>query len=284
VIEVIVPGPLCTVQDRGRAGFAHLGIGRSGAADRRAYELANRLVGNHGGEAALEVTFGGLQLRFDRSCLVAITGAPCRTSGHDLGDQQPVAVPAGATVALATPTMGMRTYLAVRGGIAIEPVLGSMSTDLLGGLGQAPLRTGDRLAIGSDPATPFPTAAAPRTPDADEPIGIWPGPRARWFDASAFEALVAAPYTVLPTSNRVGARLRGVGLDRTILRELPSEGLVEGAIQVPADGQPLIFLADHPTTGGYPVIAVVDTAHLSRVAQSRPGENLRFRWLARPRR
>ncbi|MEO6125856.1 MAG: biotin-dependent carboxyltransferase family protein [Ilumatobacteraceae bacterium] len=280
MIEVIAAGPLCTVQDRGRPGFAHLGISRSGAADRPAYELANRLVGNRGGEAALEITFGGLVIRFDDACVVALAGAPCDTIGHDIGDQQPVAVPAGATVTFVAPRSGVRSYLAIRGGVAVESVLGSMSTDVLGGIGPSLLRAGDRLATGLDPGTPFPTQSAPRLPTADDRIRIWPGPRAAWFDPSVVDILVAAPYTVLPSSNRIGARLSGVALDRIVRRELPSEGLVEGAIQVPADGQPLVFLADHPTTGGYPVIAVVDHADLPRIAQARPGDSLRFRWLA----
>ena len=289
MIEIVAPGPLCTVQDRGRPGLAHLGVGRSGAVDRPAYELANRLVGNPGGEAALELTFGGARVRFDTACLVAVTGAACATTGHDLGDQQPVAVPAGTTIAFAVPDQGVRTYLAVRGGIDARPVLGSRSTDVLGGLGPSPLRRGDRLSIGPDPATSFPVELAPRVPRTAEPIRLWPGPRVTWFDADVLDRLVDAGavgevdggYVVGPTSNRIGVRLHGAPLARSSERELPSEGVVEGAIQVPPDGQPLVFLADHPTTGGYPVIAVVDPSDLPRIAQARPGDTLRFRWSGR---
>lgn len=282
MLEIVAPGPLCTVQDRGRPGLAHLGVGQSGAADRAAYELANRLVGNRAGAAALEITFGGLVVRFERSSLVAITGAACLTAGRDLGDQQPVAVPAGATITFAAPATGLRTYLAIRGGIAVDPVLGSMSTDLLAGLGPTPLVAGDRIAIGPDPGTTFPVDAAPRLPATDAPIGVWPGPRTAWFEPDALDALVESDSVVMPTSNRIGARLDGTPLARCVHHELPSEGLLEGAIQVPTGGHPLILLADHPTTGGYPVIAVVERDHLSRIAQARPGDRLRFQWLARP--
>jgi len=285
MIEIVAPGPLCTVQDGGREGWAHLGVGRSGAADRSAFDLANRLVGNPVGAAALECTFGGLRVRVHAAALVALTGAECDVAvetGPPIGFRQPTAVPAGASFTLRPPDRGLRTYLAVRGGIDVAPVMGSRSTDLLNGLGPPPLAAGVVLAIGSDPGTPIPTEYAPPTAGHEWPISIWPGPRRDWFSAAAHLTLVRSPYVVLPTSNRIGVRLSGVELERTVNRELPSEGIVEGAIQVPNDGQPLVFLADHPTTGGYPVIAVVDPAELGRVAQSRPGDTLRFRWMREP--
>ncbi|MCU1390456.1 MAG: kipA, partial [Ilumatobacteraceae bacterium] len=152
------------------------------------------------------------------------------------------------------------------------------STDLLSGLGPAPLLAGDHLDAGDDPGTELPTAMAPPLPPVGSPITIWPGPRHHWFTPAGREALVTGPYEVLGTSNRIGTRLSGTALERAVPDELPSEGIVNGAVQVPTDGQPLILLADHGVTGGYPVIAVVDPADLGRVAQARPGEQLRFRW------
>lgn len=281
MIEVVGPGPLCTVQDAGRVGWAHLGVGRSGAADRAALALANRLVGNAADAAALECTFGGAQLRFHAAVLLALTGAECDVvvdDGPPLGFRQPTAVPAGARVVLGPPSRGLRTYIAVRGGIDVPAVVGSRGTDLLNGLGPPPIIAGDLLAIGDDPLTPIPTEFAPPSAGHEWPITIWPGPRADWFAPAAWIALAQSPYVVLPASNRIGVRLSGVALERAVTAELLSEGIVEGAIQVPNDGQPLIFLADHPTTGGYPVIAVVDPAEIDRIAQARPGDTLRFRW------
>lgn len=286
MIEIVAPGPLCTVQDLGRPGLAAIGVGRSGAVDRTALALANRLVGNRSDAAALEITFGGLHVLVRDASLMAVTGAPCAaTVAHPqlavaigLGDQHPLAIPAGSTVKFAAPATGMRTYLAVRGGFDTALTLGSRSTDLLSGLGTPPLQPGDVLAVGPDPGTRLPTESAPRRPPDVRPILIWPGPRHHWFEQRSLDSLVSAAYVVQSTSNRIGVRLAGASLVRNVTRELPSEGLVEGAVQVPSDGQPLVFLADHPTTGGYPVVAVVDEADIGRVAQARPGESLTFRW------
>ena len=281
MLEILSPGPLCTVQDRGRPGWGHLGVGSSGAADRPSYALANRLVGNEVGAAALEATFGGLIVRLRTAMLIAFTGAECAiavTDGPDIGYQHPVAVPAGATVTLSSPRNGLRSYLAVRGGFDVPRVMDSRSTDLLSGLGPRPLARGDVLAIGEDPGTGVPTESAPTRRHPDGPILLWPGPRRDWFAEVAARELVTADYTVQTTSNRIGVRLEGPPLRRVVEHELPSEGIVEGAVQVPGDGRPLVFLADHPVTGGYPVIAVVDAGDIARVAQARPGETLRFRW------
>jgi biotin-dependent carboxylase-like uncharacterized protein len=281
MIEVVAPGSLCTIQDEGRHGWAHLGVGHSGAADRHAYALANRLVGNPSGAAMLECTFGGLSLRTDAACVITITGALCPidvVGGPACGHQQPVALPAGTTITLGSPLEGVRTYVAIRGGIDVAPIMGSRSTDTLSGLGPAPLNAGDVLAVGPDPGTAVPTEAAPPAPLSRDPLRLWPGPRRDWFASAALTALTSSPYVVQPSSNRIGVRLAGRPLERTTTAELPSEGMVEGAVQVPADGQPLIFLADHGTIGGYPVIAVVDPSDLPRVAQARPGHALTFHW------
>ncbi len=280
MIEVVRPGPLTTVQDLGRPGLAHLGVGRSGAADRPAARLANRLVGNEERAACLEVTFGGLALRFEQAGTIALAGAPVpiHVGRRAVAMHSPVAVAAGDTVELGQPEQGVRTYLAVRGGLAVEPVLGSRSTDILAALGPPVLAEGMQMPVG-DAMTGFPNvdvAPVSRVPNALT-LNALRGPRDDWFTGEACEAFATQPYEVTPDSNRIGLRLRGPALDRRRTEELPSEGVVEGAVQVPPDGMPVLFLADHPVTGGYPVIAVVDLADVHLAAQARPGQRIRFR-------
>ncbi len=280
MIEVIRSGPLTTVQDLGRPGLAHLGVGRSGAADRPALTLANRLVGNAERAACLEVTLGGLVLRSTATGTIALTGAPCPVlvAGRPAAMHTPISVPAAATVELGRPATGVRTYLAVRGGIAVPPVLGSRSTDLLAGLGPPVVGAGDELPVGDDAAGLPHVDLAPVPPLAsDIRLRVLAGPREDWFTAGALWLLGAQPYEVTPASDRVGLRLRGPALTRSRDGELPSEGMVAGALQVPPDGLPVLLLADHPVTGGYPVIAVVDEVDRHLAAQARPGNRLRFR-------
>lgn len=277
-LEVLAPGPLCTVQDEGRAGLAAVGVGRSGAADRGAYRAANRLVGNTPGAACLEVTLGGLHVRAGADLVVAVTGAatPVRVAGRPEPHHHLLVVRAGQVLRLGAPGSGLRSYVAVRGGIAVPPVLGSRSTDTLAGLGPAPLRAGDVLPVGGA-AAGWPAADFAVPPAFGDPavLTVLPGPRADWFTPQALATLARQPWEVTAQSNRVGARLRGPApLARAGAGELPSEGMVRGALQVPADGQPVLFLADHPVTGGYPVIAVV--AEPDRAAQLRPGQRVRF--------
>ncbi|WP_106401914.1 5-oxoprolinase subunit C family protein [Actinocorallia populi] len=280
MIEVLRPGPLATVQDLGRPGLAELGVPVSGAADAAALTLANRLVGNPEGAAALELTLGGARLRFARPSWVALTGAPApwTLDGRPSPVNAPCFVPAGATVDVGVPARGLRTYLAVRGGIAVEPVLGSRATDLLSGLGPAPLAAGDRLPVG-EAAGEFPEVdvAPVPGPPADPVLHVVPGPRDDWFAPGALALLTGSPYEVTSQSNRVGVRLAGPVLPRTREGELPSEGMVTGALQIPPNGLPILFLTDHPTTGGYPVLAVVTTPDLPLAAQLRPGDHVRFR-------
>jgi len=284
-LEVVATGPLATVQDLGRPGLAALGVGRSGAADTTSLQLANRLVGNEAGTACIEVTFGGLEVRAHGGATVALAGAPCPLSV----DQRQVApyavvwVPDGAVLRLGPPTSGLRSYLAVRGGLDVPPVLGSCSTDTLSGVGPAPLEPGRRLRVGR-PTRPLPgvDVAPVRVPDqGDLWLRVARGPRADWFTDDAFDALLATPFEVTAESNRVGMRLSGPPLARARDEELPSEGMVPGALQVPPSGQPTLFLADHPVTGGYPVIAVVVGADLGLAAQARPGQQVRFRTTTR---
>jgi biotin-dependent carboxylase-like uncharacterized protein len=280
VLTVLATGPLATVQDHGRSGFAAIGVPRSGAADAVAAELANRLVGNDVCAAALEVTAGGLVLRAERTVLVAVTGAPApvTVNGRAGPFGGPFTVPAGAVLALGMPPVGLRCYLAVRGGIDVPPVLGSRSTDTLSGLGPAPLSVGDRLPVGDLRAEePFVDVAPVRPPSPAPVLRVLSGPRRDWLEPAAWTALTTQEWTVTADSNRVGLRLSGPELTRARTDELPSEGLVPGALQVPPDGAPVLFLADHPVTGGYPVLAVVTTADLGAAAQLRPGDRLRFR-------
>jgi biotin-dependent carboxylase-like uncharacterized protein len=265
LIEVIRPGLLTTVQDRGRPGLAHLGVPPSGAADLAAYELGNRLVGNPPGAAALEATLDGPVLRFDRPTLVALTGATTPE------------VRTVEVLEVGRCVEGVRTYVCVRGGIVVDPVLGSRSTDLLTGLGPAPLRAGDQLPVGPEPAeAPWP-GTVPGHGLARAPVlRVRPGPRDDWFTAAAFETLCSEPWRVSSSSNRVGIRLEGPPLERARHDELLSEGILTGALQVPASGQPILLLQDHPTTGGYPVIAVVDSADLPLAGQLAPSMRVRF--------
>ncbi|WP_433372790.1 biotin-dependent carboxyltransferase family protein [Actinoplanes sp. CA-142083] len=367
MITVMRAGPLTTVQDLGRPGYAHLGVPRSGALDMPALRRANALVGNSVEAAVLETTLMGCALRFEVAARVAVTGA----FGVVRVDKQPVstaaafevafAVAAGAVLDVGRAQRGVRSYVAVAGGIDVEPVLGSRSTDTLSGLGPPRLVDGMTLPIGREfggsavrqgplGGEVADSAARPGTLGGDfggpasrpgtlgRDFGVSPvrqgpldgdfggspprhGPLVRDFEASAARhgppppgwvgpseaggsdsfswlstgggelvlgvrggprddwfvtgELFGSPYTVTPLSDRVGCRLAGSALTRAQAGELPSEGVVLGAVQVPADGQPLIFLADHPTTGGYPVIGVVDD--VTPLAQARPGTTVRFR-------
>lgn len=288
-LEILAPGPLTTVQDLGRPGWAHIGVTASGAADRDALTLANRLIGNPEGAAALEATFGGLRLRLRARGpggtpsvrYVALTGAPCPArldDGRMLAPNTPTAVYDGQVLELGAPTSGLRTYVAVRGGIDVEPSLGSRATDLLSGLGPAPLTAGDLLPVGA-PGGPMPgvdLAPRPALPD-DITLRVVPGPRDDWFDPASVRTLYRQPWEATSRSNRVGIRFDGPPLTRVREGELPAEGMARGSLQVPPNGLPVLFLADHPVTGGYPVIGVVHAADLSLAGQIRPGGRVWFR-------
>jgi biotin-dependent carboxylase-like uncharacterized protein len=277
MLTVEATGPLATVQDLGRPGLSHLGVSPSGAADRTAHRLANRLVGNPESDATIEVTLGGLSVRATATHWVAVTGAPTTVLVNDrpMGSNGLIALPTGDRLTVLPPAYGVRSYLAVRGGIAVDPVLGSRATDLLSGIGPSPLRPGDELPVGR-PGPPLPGVdlAPPHQPR--KTLAMSPGPRRDWFTDQAWTHLVQQPWTVSPDGNRVGVRLTGGALERRVTDELPSEGLVRGAVQVPASGEPLIFLADHPVTGGYPVIAVLTDRAADHAAQLRPGDRVRF--------
>ncbi|MFJ8999565.1 biotin-dependent carboxyltransferase family protein [Streptomyces sp. NPDC102359] len=278
-LSVVRAGALTTVQDRGRPGHAHLGVPHSGALDGPAAALANRLAGNRPDAAVLESTLDGCSLRPRSSATVAVTGAPCRVTvdGRPAAWGAPVRVRAGAVLDVGPAVHGVRSYVAVSGGIAVDPVLGSRSTDLLSGLGPTPLTDRAVLPLGTPTGLHARVDVAPQpAPPAELVLRVTPGPRDDWFTAGALRRFTSGTFRVSPASNRIGLRTTGPVLERVRHEELPSEGMVLGAVQVPPAGTPVIFLADHPTTGGYPVIAVVRPADLPAAAQARPGTPVRF--------
>ena len=288
-LQVRATGLLTVFQDLGRHGQARQGVSASGAMDQAALKAANRLVGNASNAAALETVGGGLQLRSVGDNVVAVTGADAVLTLTTADGQrwsvpryEPVALADGDMLAVGQPTAGARCYVAVRGGFAEAPVMGSCATDTLAHVGPAPVAVGDWLAVQPAPATSV--VAAPELPPADLPtleqevvLDVVMGPRTDWFTTEAIARFAAQRWQVTPQSNRVGLRLAGeVPLDRAITGELPSEGTALGALQVPPSGQPVLFLADHPLTGGYPVIGCVAPYHLDRAGQIPVGAWLRF--------
>ncbi|MFE4311408.1 biotin-dependent carboxyltransferase family protein [Streptomyces sp. NPDC056517] len=284
-VVVVRAGALTTVQDLGRTGYAHLGVPRSGALDPAAVRLVNRLVGNPETAAVLETTVDGCALRPRCAVTVAVGGAPCpvRVDGRPAAWGTAVRVPAGSVLDIGAATRGLRAYVAVGGGIDVEPVLGSRSTDLLSGLGPPPAAEETVLPLGPDTGTGTATAVrgsvdAPPWPGPPDELvlRVRLGPRDDWFTAAALRTLVARAYRVSSASNRIGLRLEGPALERSRHGEPASEGMVLGAVQVPPDGRPVVFLADHPTTGGYPVVGVVREVDLGAAAQAVPGTPVRF--------
>ncbi|MET9903000.1 biotin-dependent carboxyltransferase family protein [Streptomyces sp. NPDC006446] len=278
-LAVVRAGALTTVQDQGRPGHAHLGVPRSGALDAPAAALANRLVANPPEAAVLETTLNGCALRPRSTVTVAVTGAPCPVTvdGRPAPWGAPFRVLAGALLDVGSARAGLRSYVAVSGGVAVEPVLGSRSTDLLSGLGPAPLTDGAVLPLGRPGAVHARADVVPHSaPPAELVLRVTLGPRDDWFTEPAVRTLTTRAYRVSSASNRIGLRTQGPSLERAVSGELPSEGMVLGAVQVPPDGCPVVFLADHPTTGGYPVIAVVRGTDLPAAAQAVPGTPVRF--------
>ncbi|MEU1807234.1 biotin-dependent carboxyltransferase family protein [Streptomyces sp. NPDC019937] len=278
-LTVVRAGALTTVQDLGRPGHAHLGVPRSGALDQPAHRLANRLVGNPEAAATLETTLTGCAVRLRRAATVAVTGAPCPVTvdGRPAPWGAPVRVPAGAVLEAGPAIHGVRGYLAFGGGVDVEPVLGSRSTDMLSGLGPPPVTDGSVLGLGP-PHRPAPAVDwVPYLGVVPELVlPVVPGPRDDWFTAAGLRTLTTGRFRVSAASNRIGLRTEGPALERAREGELPSEGMVLGALQVPPDGRPVLFLADHPTTGGYPVVGVVPEPYLAAAAQALPGTPVRF--------
>ncbi|MFF4899137.1 biotin-dependent carboxyltransferase family protein [Streptomyces sp. NPDC001068] len=283
-LVVVRAGALTTVQDRGRPGYAHLGVPRSGALDAPAAALVNRLVGNSPDAAVLETTLNGCAVRPRSTVVAAVAGAPgpVAVGGRPAAWGAPVVVPAGELLEVGAARSGVRSYVAVSGGIAVEPVLGSRATDLLSGLGPPPLADGMVLPLGAPVGPPARVDVAPQpSPPAELVLRVTLGPRADWFTPAAVRVLTSRAFRVSSAGNRIGLRTEGPVLERALPGELPSEGMVLGAVQVPPDGRPVVFLADHPTTGGYPVIAVVRAADLPAAAQAVPGIPVRFTEVSR---
>ena len=293
-LEVLRPGLQLLVQDLGRPGFASMGVSAAGAADRSALTTANRLVGNAETAAGLESFGGGVLLRSRGDGVAAVTGATgtitvTAADGTVLTPRlgEAFALSDGDELELGPAERGVRRYLAVRGGIDVETALGSSSADTLAGLGPAAVDKGTTLSVHDPRTAPHlvdPAPARPRDlPQAGETVEmtVTLGPREDWFTDAGVETLLSQVWTVTHESDRVGLRLSGeVPLERARTGELPSEGAVTGALQVPPNGQPVLFGPDHPLTGGYPIIASVDDLDLA--AQLPPGVKLRFTTSARP--
>ena len=291
-LRILSPGLQSLIQDLGRQGHAALGVSAAGALDRASLRRANRLVGNGSSAAAVETVAGGLRVEAVGDQVLAVTGAPAPltieapSDAGEPGRQRTVpaatafALLDGEVLSMGAPESGFRSYLAIRGGADVAPVLGSRSTDTMSGIGPAPLAAGQLLPAGhvTDSGVVGSPELQPEFPGAEvTELEIVPGPRDDWFDDAALASLCSQSWQVTPQSNRVGMRLKGEPLRRSRDGELPSEGTVAGAIQIPPEGLPVLFLADHPITGGYPVIGVVTDEHLDRAAQVPIGGSIRFR-------
>ena len=279
MIEVLAPGSWTTIQDRGRPGYERIGVPSGGSLDRFAATVANRLVGNHPDAALIESTLTGASLRFLSPSLIAITGGTCTR----LAGWRTLAVTANQTIDPGPIRPGMRSYLAVRGGIDVTPVMGSRSLCQRGAFGGGfgrPLRAGDRLKTGdlfsSDPADgEWPVVH--RLPlQGPWEVRVMAGPHDDAFPPAALERLLNTACRVTPHADRMGMRLATLGLE---LRgdEILTTAVPEGGVQVTPSGELIVLLAEHQTTGGYPIIATVIDADMPLLAQARPGDTIHFR-------
>jgi antagonist of KipI len=288
-IRIQDPGLLTTVQDLGRYGYSHLGISPGGAADSLAMRIANLLVGNPENAATLEMTLAGARLEFDEESVVALTGGECdcRIRGETAPMWQAMRVPARGVLACGVMRTGARLYLATQGGLDVQPIMGSTSTNMaghFGGFEGRGLRKGDLLGVRRGPNSRAPTLN-PRAVEglySSGPLRVTRGAQHDWFGLEAFGKLFSCPYTVSEQSNRSGLRLKGESISPRLRSQLLTEGVSLGAIQVPQDEQPIILFVDQQTTGGYPKIGNVISADLYRVGQLRPREQVRFLEVAIP--
>lgn len=284
-LEVLRPGLLTTVQDRGRHGFLAYGVTVSGTMDQRAAGVANILAGNEPDAALLEMTLLGGAFRFPMGAYVAVCGAEMNVTlnGVPIRNWSGFAVPPGGELCFGHAASGCRSYLAVRGGIAVAPVLGSRSTLLRSGLGGhmgRQLRSGDRLPLGEAPeGNHGPRLLSRRlVPEYPEEIRlrVLPGPQDDLFSNDGIETFFSSVYTVTPRNDRMGYRLDGPRIRHGAGADIVSDALCAGAVQVPGDGLPLVMGADHQTTGGYAKIGAVIGPDLWRLAQARQGTRIRF--------
>ncbi len=278
MIVVLEPGRFTCLQDGGRSGFAHLGVPRAGAADTLSLRQANLLVGNPECAPALEMTLSGPVLRFEADAVIALAGGQLDANLDEkpLAMYQSVVVRAGQILRCGALHTGMRAYLAAAGGFSAPPVLGSMASDTLAGLGPAVLRGGESLSIRAQRLQQGWYWRAPPDFGVRPVLRVLAGPHAEWFTADALEEFLGSEYEVRSDSDRSGLRLAGARVARSRQQELRSQGMVSGAVQIPGDGHPIVLLCNHGTTGGYPVLAVVIAADLPRLGQLRPGALLRF--------
>jgi KipI family sensor histidine kinase inhibitor len=285
---VVSPGLRTTLQDGGRRGMRRFGVPLGGAADRALLAVANELVGNPADTVALEVTHSGPVLQADSADIRCAVAGECEFAVETgpgwtrLSSGESVIVPRGARLRVGRVLAGLRCYVAVAGGFAIEAQLGSRSTLQRGGLGWArgrPLVAGDRLPVSAQPDG-LRDSSSPRhgrVLETTDPIRVVLGPQDDHFTRSGLETFATSTYTVSPASDRVGVRLEGPGIEhRTGMSDIVSDGCIRGSIQVPGDGQPIILGPDCGTTGGYPKVATVIRADLDRIGQLRPGDRVRF--------
>ncbi len=265
-LRVLQVGFATTVQDRGRRGLTHLGVPTAGAVDRRTHDLVNRLVGNPPDAATIE-TMGALVVEALRPLVVASSTDASRHT-----------VAAGTRIRIDAPAGSVWAYLAVRGGIDVDPVLGSRSQDTLGGVGPAALQNDSLVPVGPDPGTALPVDHAPTRGSTATRVRIWDGPQHDWF-VGGTQSLIRRPWRITSELSRVGVRLEAgeFGHSTRSQTQMQSIGLMPGAVQITPAGEPIVMLANHPTTGGYPVIGVVEPADLADVVQTRPGSLVHFR-------
>lgn len=281
-IKIMQAGALTTIQDKGRFGYQKSGIGQAGAMDQEAYAAANRLAGNLPGAAVLEMTMQGATLKFMDKHLCALTGADmqAKLDGEPQERYQSFTVEAGQTLALGFAQSGLRGYLAIQGGIDVPKVLGSRSTDVksrLGGLEGRALKSGDELRVGESDGMP-PIYTSLPVPDYPEEVTIRAilGPQDDYFTDKGVATFFDNWYTVTPQSDRMGIRLEGAAIENKAGVDIVSDGITFGSVQVPANGMPIVLMADHQTAGGYAKIATVVSADLPKLAQLKPGQKVKF--------
>ncbi len=284
-LRVVAPGFLTTVQDLGRPGYAAAGVSASGAADPLAIRIANRLVGNGDEAPGLEMTMVGGSFQFEDELVFALGGADpaARLGDRAVAPWTPCLAKKGDTLLCGALSGGARSYLCVRGGLTVPRVFGSASTHVLtrmGGLEGRGLRSGDRLLVGSPgERAPYPRAVDPSgLPGyrAGEPFRVTEGPQASWFAPEALALFYGTPWRVTEACDRMGIRLSGPSIELARPRELATEGVLSGAIQVPPGGLPIVLFVEHQTTGGYPKLANVIAADLARLGGLKPKDTVRF--------
>jgi biotin-dependent carboxylase-like uncharacterized protein len=283
-VSVIKPGMLTTVQDLGRWGFQAQGVPVAGPMDPVSHRLANALVGNDRDAALLEITLLGPELEFEDERLVAVAGADfdLALDGRPASSHAPFVVSAGSRLRFGARRRGARAYLAVSGGIAVPPVLGSRATHVvsrMGGVDGRALVAGDRLPLGNTPRASraaLPMTATESSSDPQTTLRVLPGPQLEYFASDALDALQSAPYAIAQNSDRMGFRLEGPRLTHSRGADIISDATPLGVLQVPASGQPILLMADRQTTGGYPKIATVIAADLARAGQLAPADTIRF--------